>query len=260
MLVDDHDLHWERAWDITTRTLAYTNHTLLPEALEKWPLALFERLLPRHLQIIYEINHRFMRQVHVFAPGDDALKRRMSIVEEGSHKQLRMAHLAVVGSHSVNGVAALHSELVRKQLLRDFAQLWPERFNNKTNGVTPRRWLKVCNPGLAAAISQRIGDEWITDLMQLSKLADLADDPAFHEQLRAIKRANKRVLADIIRQRHGVDVGTDALFDVQIKRIHEYKRQLMSCLHVVSLYRRLKLEGGHLWSNCLISRLCNSLT
>jgi len=244
VLVDDHDLHWERAWDITTRTLAYTNHTLLPEALEKWPLALFERLLPRHLQIIYEINHRFMRQVHVFAPGDDALKRRMSIVEEGSHKQLRMAHLAVVGSHSVNGVAALHSELVRKQLLRDFAQLWPERFNNKTNGVTPRRWLKVCNPGLAAAISQRIGDEWITDLMQLSKLADLADDPAFHEQLRAIKRANKRVLADIIRQRHGVDVGTDALFDVQIKRIHEYKRQLMSCLHVVSLYRRLKLEGG----------------
>ncbi len=242
VLVDEHQLDWDAAWDTTTRTMAYTNHTLLPEALEKWPLELFERLLPRHLQIIYEINHRLMRALHVRVPGDDALKRRMSIIEEGTHKQLRMAHLAVIGSHSVNGVAELHSNLVKSHLLRDFAELWPERFNNKTNGVAPRRWLLCCNPGLSRAISARIGDGWITDLMQLSRLDELAEDEGFHEELRGIKRDNKKKLARIIAERTRVEVDCEAMFDVQVKRIHEYKRQLMNCLHVIALYKRLKLD------------------
>ena len=244
VLIDDHGLGWEDAWTVTTKSLAYTNHTLLPEALEKWPLDLFEELLPRHMQIIYEINHRFMRQVHVHTGGDDGLKQRMSIIEEGPQKQIRMAHLAVVGSHSVNGVAALHSQLVKSHLLRDFAELWPERFNNKTNGVTPRRWLLQCNPRLASTITRRIGDAWITDLGQLARLAPMAQDPELLDELRAIKLANKRALAAIIRERMDVEIDPESMFDVQVKRIHEYKRQLMNCLHVVALYRRLKFEGG----------------
>ncbi|MCG8424631.1 MAG: glycogen/starch/alpha-glucan phosphorylase [Proteobacteria bacterium] len=244
VLVDVEGLDWERAWDITRRTLAYTNHTLLPEALEKWPLDLIARLLPRHLQLIYEINHRFLREVHIFAPGDSGRKQRMSIIEEGNHKQVRMAHLAVVGSHSINGVAELHSQLVREQVLRDFAELWPERFNNKTNGVTPRRWLLLCNPDLAAAITRRIGDGWVTQLDQLEGLERFADDEEFLDELRQIKRTNKLTLARIIEKRHGVVVDPDSLFDVQVKRIHEYKRQLLNCLHVIHLYRKLKFDNA----------------
>jgi len=243
VLLDEHDMEWEPAWEITNATLGYTNHTLLPEALEKWPLPLFGRLLPRHLQIIFEINHRFLRDVHVRTGGDGAIKQRMSIVEEGEPKHLRMAHLAVVGSHSVNGVAALHSELVKTRVLRDFAQLWPTRFNNKTNGVTPRRWLRLCNYGLGTLITSRIGDAWVTDLSRLSELEQHADDPSFAAEVRAVKRANKERLGAILHRRHGVDLDPDMLFDVQVKRIHEYKRQLMNCLHVVALYRRLKFEG-----------------
>ncbi|MEM6789343.1 MAG: glycogen/starch/alpha-glucan phosphorylase [Myxococcota bacterium] len=241
VLLDDHHLEWEEAWSITQGTLAYTNHTLLPEALERWPVDLFARLLPRHLQIIFEINHRFLRQVHVFAPGDDARKRRMSLIEEGPTQQIRMAHLAVVGCHSVNGVAELHSELVKRDVLRDFAEMFPERFNNKTNGVTPRRWLMQCNPRLSALIDERIGRAWVTDLSQLSRLRPLAEDPSFCEAVMQVKRANKRVVADTVRRRFGLHVDPDRmLFDVQVKRIHEYKRQLMNCLHLVAQYRRLK--------------------
>ncbi|MEZ4441855.1 MAG: glycogen/starch/alpha-glucan phosphorylase [Polyangiaceae bacterium] len=243
VLLDEHGMDWDPAWDITQRTLAYTNHTLLPEALERWPLDLFERLLPRHLTIIYEINHRFLRQVHLHSGGDDAKKRRMSIVEEGNPKHLRMAHLAVVGSHSVNGVAALHSELVKTRVLADFYDLWPERFNNKTNGVTPRRWLRLCNPGLAKVISARIGEDWVTDLSQLSRLSDHVDEDLLAD-LRRVKRENKERLAAIIAQRHGMTIDPDSLFDVQVKRIHEYKRQLMNCLHVIHLYRRIKFGHG----------------
>jgi starch phosphorylase len=244
VLVDDKGLGWERAWTITQKTFAYTNHTLLPEALERWPVALFERLLPRHLQIIYEINHRFLHQVHVLYSGDEERKRRMSIVEEGPERMLRMAHLSVVGSHSVNGVAELHSQLVRTRLMRDFADMWPERFNNKTNGVTPRRWLKGCNPELSELLTQRVGEGWIADLKRLESLAADADDPELHGQLAAIKRRNKERLATIVRQRNGVTIDPAAMFDVQVKRLHEYKRQLMSCMHVIALYRELKFGDG----------------
>ena len=243
LLVDREGLGWDQAWAICQSTLAYTNHTLLPEALEKWPLYLFERMLPRHLQIIYEINHRFLKQVHVFAPGDEARKQRLSIIEEGQQKQIRMAHLAVVGSHSVNGVAELHTSLVRSHLLRDFAELWPERFNNKTNGVTPRRWLLQCNRGLAKAITDRIGDRWITNLAELAALDEYADDAELAAELRTIKQANKNRLTAIIAELNGVAVNPESMFDVQVKRIHEYKRQLMNCLHAIVLYRRLKLGG-----------------
>ncbi len=242
VLVDLEGLDWDRAWELSRRTLAYTNHTLLPEALEKWPVALFERLLPRHLEIIYEINRRFLKDVHIFAPEDAARRGRMSIVEEGPTRQLRMAHLAVVGSHSVNGVAALHSQLVKERVLRDFAEMYPERFNNKTNGVTPRRWLLLCNPRLAAAVTRRIGSAWITDLDRLRELRDHVDGDLLRE-LADIKRDNKRLLAQIVRERTGVSLPTDVLYDVQVKRIHEYKRQLMNCLHVVHLYRRMKIDG-----------------
>ena len=245
VFVDEEKLPWERAWDLTRRTLAYTNHTLLPEALERWPIDLFEELLPRHLLIIFEINHRFLREVHVFAPGDVARKRRMSIIQEGAPRSVRMAHLAVVGSHMINGVAALHTDLLRAEVLRDFAELWPQRFCNKTNGVTPRRWLWQCNPGLARAISARIGDGWITDLDALRGLDRFADDPGFRAELAAIKRDNKARLAAVIERRHDVAVNIDSLFDVQVKRIHEYKRQLLDCLHVVALYHRIKFGGAH---------------
>jgi starch phosphorylase len=243
VLVDRQHVPWERAWEITQHTLAYTNHTLLPEALERWPVSLFERLLPRHLQIIYEINHRFLRQVHVFAPGDDDRKRRMSVIDEGPPKQVRMAHLAVVGSHSVNGVAQLHSDLLKAELFHDFAELWPNRFNNKTNGVTPRRWLLECNRPLAAAISNRIGDRWITHLEELERLAPLASDPEFCQELKAIKLGHKQSLARMVANEQGITLDPSTLFDVQVKRIHEYKRQLMNCLHVIALYRRLRFFG-----------------
>ena len=240
LLLDVHGLGWEQAWSITQRTIAFTNHTLLPEALEKWDLPLFQRLLPRHTQIIFEINRRFLREVHIFAPNDQARQRRMSIIEEGPHPTVRMAYLAVVGSHSVNGVAALHSELLKEHLLRDFYELYPDRFNNKTNGVTPRRWLLQANPKLAELIKAKVGDDWPTNLDKLKDLTQFIDDADFLNQLQAIKRHNKEVLAQIIWKQHGIRVNLDSIFDVQVKRLHEYKRQLLNTLHIITLYRQLK--------------------
>jgi starch phosphorylase len=244
VLVDVEGVEWERAWDITGRTIAYTNHTLLPEALECWPVGMFGRLLPRHLSIITEINRRFLRQVQIAAPQDEARRKRMAIVE---NDQIRMAHLAVVGSHSVNGVAQLHTDLLRKHVLRDFAEMFPHKFNNKTNGVTPRRWLLLSNRSLAAAITERIGTGWITDLPQLEQLRQYADDPEFHHALHAIKRTNKIELATLIRERNRVDVNVDSIFDTQIKRLHQYKRQLLNCLHIVSLYQAMKADPAAPW-------------
>ncbi len=242
VLVDIEGLDWDTAWSITRRTVAFTNHTLLPEALEAWPVAMFQRLLPRHLQLIYEINHRFLRQVQIHAPDDSERRQRMSIIGEKPEKHIRMAHLAVVGSHSVNGVAALHSELLRTRVLADFAEMWPERFNNKTNGVTPRRWLLFANRRLADAITRRIGSGWVTNLEELHQLATLENDAEFISELQAIKRANKEALRAEIARRNRVDVAVDSIFDVQVKRLHEYKRQLMNCLHIISLYRTLKRD------------------
>jgi glycogen phosphorylase len=243
MLVDEHDLSWEKAWDITTRTLAYTNHTLLPEALEKWPVSLIETVLPRHLQIIYEINHRFLQQVAEVWPNDGERLKRMSLVEEGDHKQVRMAHLAIVGSHSTNGVAALHTELLKKTVIPDFYETWPERFNNKTNGVTQRRWLLKCNPSLAKLINKTIGDAWITALGSLRELEPYAGEKAFQEDFLGIKLANKERLAAIIHETTRVKVNPHSLFDIQAKRIHEYKRQLLDVLHIVHEYFCLIEDG-----------------
>src|SRR5690606_20125888 len=228
LLVDRECIGWERAWEITRASIAYTNHTLLPEALEKWDVDLFGRLLPRHLEIIYEINRRFLREVQIKFPMDTDRLRRMSIVAEEPTKQIRMAHLAVVGSHSINGVAQLHTDLLKAHVLRDFAEMYPERFNNKTNGVTPRRWIHLSNPGLSEAVNKRIGKQWIKDLDQLEKLEKYVDDEEFHHELQLIKRANKAQLARLIQARNGVMPLVDSIFDVQIKRLHEYKRQLLN--------------------------------
>ena len=236
VLIDEKHVNWDKAWEITVATFGYTNHTLLVEALERWPVSLFERLLPRHLQIIYEINHRFLRQVQLRYPFDAARLARMSLVEEGHEKTIRMAHLAVVGSHSVNGVAKLHSNLLQKTVLPDFAEMFPERFNNKTNGVTPRRWLLACNPRLARLISQYIGDAWVRDLEQLKKLEPLADNQAFVEAFAAVKLANKADLAKYLAGRRLLKPPPEAIFDIQIKRLHEYKRQLLNALHIVHLW------------------------
>ena len=240
LLMDEHGLGWDKAWEITTKTMAYTNHTLLPEALERWPVNMFGRLLPRVLEIIYEINARFLSEVASHWPGDKARLARMSIIEEGHQQQVRMAHLAIVGSFSVNGVAALHSELLQKGLFNDFYQLWPDKFNNKTNGVTQRRWMAWCNPELRTLVSDTIGEEWITDLSQLTKLVPYAKDAKFQTQWHKAKLANKQRLADLVKQSCGVTFNTDALFDIQVKRIHEYKRQLLNVLHVIHLYDRIK--------------------
>jgi len=243
VLVDLHRIPWDRAWEITVATLGYTNHTLLQEALERWPVSMFERLLPRHLQIIYEINRRFIRSVMVRFPGDDARVRRMSIIEEGAEKKVAMAHLAVVGSHAVNGVAALHSDLLKRDVLRDFAEMTPAKFSNKTNGVTPRRWLWHCNPRLSALITEAIGDRWVADLGELQKLDKLASDSAFVERVAAIKRANKADFATYAAATMGFRFDPDSMFDVQIKRLHEYKRQLLNALHVVRLYLDAKRDA-----------------
>ncbi|GIX47350.1 MAG: hypothetical protein KatS3mg131_1561 [Candidatus Tectimicrobiota bacterium] len=243
LLVDDHGLPWAQAWELTQATLAYTNHTLLPEALEQWPVPLLEAVLPRHLQIIYDINHDFLQQVRARWPGDVERLRRMSIIEEGDPKQVRMAHLAIVGSHAVNGVSALHSRLIQTRLVPDFYQLWPERFTNKTNGITQRRWLLQANPRLARLLSDTIGDAWITDLERLRALEPYADDAAFQAAFRAIKRENKERLARVIRDTTGLVVDPASLFDVHIKRIHEYKRQLLNVLHIIHLYLALVEDG-----------------
>ena len=239
-LVDEHDLEWEEAWDITTRTMAYTNHTLLPEALERWPVRLFRQLLPRVMEIIYEINARFLSEVAGRWPGDMHRQSRMSLIEEGPDPQVRMAYLAIVGSFSVNGVAELHSRLLREGLFRDFYELWPHKFNNKTNGVTPRRWLAMCNPQLRQLLDQSIGTAWVTDLNALAQLKDHVDDSKFRARWHAIKQANKERLALLVQRECGVEFDPDALFDVQVKRVHEYKRQLLNVLHVIHLYNRIK--------------------
>ena len=240
LLMDREGLQWDEAWPIATASTGYTNHTILPEALEKWPIHMLERLLPRHLQIIYEINSRFMRDVAVHYPYDGDRLRRMSIIEEGEPKHVRMAHLAIVGSSSVNGVSQLHTNLLRTKVLRDFAEYWPAKFNNKTNGITPRRWLLKANPPLARLITEAIGDRWITDLEELHKLERFADDSAFREGFRAAKQYNKQALARVIEATVGVAVSLDSLFDVQVKRLHEYKRQMLLLLFIIVLYNRLK--------------------
>lgn len=240
LLTDEHHLPWRQAWDITCRSLGYTNHTLLPEALERWPLELFKRVLPRHLEIIYEINAQFLEDVRRRYFGDDARVSRMSIIDETGERYVRMAHLASVGCHAINGVAALHSELLKADVLKDFHEMWPEKFGNKTNGVTPRRWIVLANPRLTKLVSAYIGDGWIKNLDELRKLEPLADDANFRAGWREIKRANKRDLADVIRRRCGVGVDPSSMFDVQVKRIHEYKRQHLSALHIIALYHRLK--------------------
>jgi glycogen phosphorylase len=246
LLMDEHGLSWDEAWDITSRTVAYTNHTLLPEALEKWPVSLFGSLLPRLLEIIYEINAHFLSEVARCWPGDTERQARMSLIEEGENPQVRMAHLAIVASCSVNGVAALHTRLLQQGLFHDFYQLWPHKFNNKTNGVTPRRWLAKCNPGLAKLITETIGEGWVTDLSRLRCLSLHAEDPEFRVRWREIKQANKKRLLALQAQ-YGVQVGTDFLFDVQVKRIHEYKRQLLNVLHIIHLYDRIKRGSMEGW-------------
>ena len=243
LLVDEKLLPWDRAWEITQATLGYTNHTLLPEALERWPVSLFERVLPRHLQIIHEINRRFLDEVGAHWPNDPDRARRMSIIEEGDQKQVRMAHLAIIGSHSINGVAALHSELVKSSLVPDFYALWPERFNNKTNGVTPRRWLLKANPQLSRLITDALGDGWVTDLDRLRGLEPFTQDAAFRADFHRIKRANKDRLAAVIRETTRIRVDPDSLFDIQAKRIHEYKRQLLNALHVIDEYLGIIEDG-----------------
>jgi glycogen phosphorylase len=244
VLVDQAGLGWEDAWDLTRGTLAYTNHTLLPEALEKWPVDLFERLLPRHLQIIYELNKRFVEDVLRRFPGDWGRVGRMSLVEESPVKQIRMAHLAVVGTHSTNGVSKIHSELLRTKVLADFAQMYPKRFGNKTNGVTPRRWLRTANPDLARLVTEATGEGWVTDLKRLRDLVPLADDAGLREKFRKSKRAAKARSADWLKAAYGVTVDPDSIFDCQVKRIHEYKRQLLNVLHIVMLYNRLRHDPG----------------
>ncbi|WP_442511075.1 glycogen/starch/alpha-glucan phosphorylase [Novipirellula sp. SH528] len=239
LLMDVYHLDWDSAWKITTQCMAYTNHTLLPEALERWSVALFSRLLPRLLEIIYEINERFLTEVKKKFPGDVALLRRVSLVEEGDQPHIRMAYLSIVGSFSVNGVAHLHTELLKSGLFTDFYKLWPEKFNNKTNGVTQRRWLSHCNPGLRDLLNETIGSGWESDLSQIEKLAPYAEDAGFRKKWRAVKLENKKRLSEYVKTNTGVEFNTDAIFDVQVKRIHEYKRQLLNLLHVIHLYDRI---------------------
>ena len=244
LLIDENTMDWDTAWSITRRTFAYTNHTLLPEALERWPLALFRRILPRHMEVIFEINARFLDEVRIRFFGDEHRVTNMSLIDENGERYVRMAHLACVGSHAINGVAALHSELLKSDVLKDFYDLWPEKFGNKTNGVTPRRWMVLANPTLSEAITRRIGAGWIRDLGQLRLLEAHLEDPDFRAEWRAIKHANKVQLASIILESTGVSVNPGAIFDVQVKRIHEYKRQHLNILHVIGLYHRLKTEPG----------------
>ena len=253
LLIDDYDLDWDAAWQITTKTMAYTNHTLLPEALEKWSVSLFARLLPRILEIIYEINARFLAEVALAWPGDVAKQQALSLIEEGSDPQVRMAYLAIVGSFSVNGVAALHTELLKEGLFKTFYELWPEKFNNKTNGVTPRRWIAHCNPKLTQLIGEKIGQDWVRDFAQISQLRRYYDDVKFHKQWQSVKLENKQRLVDLVKARCGVEFDTSMLFDVQVKRIHEYKRQLLNVLHIIHLYDRIRRgDTANLVPRCVL--------
>jgi len=240
LLVDDHGMSWRESWQITTSVFSYTNHTLLPEALETWPVAMFERLLPRHLQIIYVINRDFLQSVETRYPGDQERRRRLSIIDDEGDRRVRMAHLAVIGSHRVNGVAQLHSDLMRTQVFSGFADLYPDRFINVTNGIAVRRWLKQSNPGLSALLTERLGFAWENDLEELGRLTGAVEDTEFRRQFHGVKRTNKQRLADEVMRRTGVEISPNSLFDVQVKRIHEYKRQLLNLLYVVSRYRRIR--------------------
>uniref|UniRef100_A0A8C0ICQ1 Alpha-1,4 glucan phosphorylase n=1 Tax=Bubo bubo TaxID=30461 RepID=A0A8C0ICQ1_BUBBB len=238
IFVDIEKLPWNKAWDITKRTFAYTNHTVLPEALERWPVDLVEKLLPRHLQIIYEINQRHLDHIAFLFPNDVDRLRRMSLIEEGGTKRINMAHLCIVGSHAVNGVAKIHSEIVKTQVFEDFAALEPEKFQNKTNGITPRRWLLLCNPGLAELIAEKIGEDYVRDLSQLTKLHKFVDDDLFIREVAKVKQENKVKFAQYLEKEYKVKINPSSMFDVHVKRIHEYKRQLMNCLHIVTMYNR----------------------
>ncbi|XP_046577563.1 glycogen phosphorylase, muscle form-like [Haliotis rubra] len=242
ILIDIERVPWEKAWEITVRACAYTNHTVLPEALERWPTSLLSNVLPRHLQIMFEINHRFLQEVRAKWPGDEDRIRRMSLVEEHGEQRINMAHLAIVGSHAVNGVAAIHSEIIKRETFKDFFDMYPERFQNKTNGITPRRWLLLCNPGLSDAIADKIGEGWVTNLSELRQLEPLVDDESFLRGIMRVKQENKIRLAAYIKQEYNIEVNPASIFDMQVKRIHEYKRQLLNCLHVITIYNRLKKD------------------
>lgn len=239
ILVDLERIDWDIAWDITVKTFGYTNHTILPEALERWSVSLLSQVLPRHLEIIYEINHRFLESIKEKFPGDENILKELSIIEEGKEKKVRMANLAIIGSHSLNGVAALHTEILKKSVFPQFYKLWPEKFNNKTNGITQRRWLRLCNPELSQLISEKIGDGWITNLYELKKLEPLADDKEFQKKWADIKKKKKEKLGEYIQSRNNLTVNVDSLFDIQVKRLHEYKRQLLNVLHIITLYNRI---------------------
>ncbi len=241
LLIDQERIPWEKAWEITSTTFAYTNHTLLQEALESWRVSLLEKLLPRHLQIIYEINRRFLTTIRIDNGNEDGI-RKMSIIEEGEEKRIRMANLAIIGSHSVNGVAALHSNLLKSQLFKNFSDIWKYKFNNKTNGITPRRWLKLCNPSLSELISDTIGENWTTDLYELKNLEKYISDNTLHLYWREVKMDNKKDFTKFIKEKYEIEINVDSIFDCQIKRIHEYKRQLLNIIHVISLYNRLKSD------------------
>jgi len=249
LLMDVHGLYWDEAWSITRNTMAYTNHTLLPEALERWSVNLFKELLPRLIEIIFDINAHFLSEVSAHWPGDRDRLARMSLIEEGSEQQVRMAYLAIVGSYSVNGVAALHTKLLQQGLFRDFYEFWPGKFNNKTNGVTPRRWLAACNPELADLITETIGDGWVTDLSLLKNLKPYAEDKLFRKRWYDVQQSAKQKLIDYKKQELNIDLDVNALFDVQVKRIHEYKRQLLNVLHVIHLYERIKRGDTANWTN-----------
>nr|XP_022906346.1 glycogen phosphorylase-like [Onthophagus taurus] len=240
ILIDIEGMAWEEAWELVVRTCAYTNHTILPEALERWPVSMLESILPRHLQIIYHINFLHLQDVERKWPGDMDKMRRMSLIEEDGEKRVNMAHLSIVGSHAVNGVARIHSEIIKNDLFKDFYELTPEKFQNKTNGITPRRWLLLCNPGLSDLICDSIGEEWITHLDQLKTLKKFAKDSNMHRKIMSIKQENKLKLAEILFKDYGIKVNVASIFDIQVKRIHEYKRQLLNCLHIITLYNRIK--------------------
>ena len=244
ILIDLENVDWDEAWEITQKTFGYTNHTVLPEALETWRIPVFEKMLPRHMKIIYDINERFLKQITVNFPNDVAKLRRMSIIEESQEKKIRMANLAIIGSHSVNGVAELHTNIIKNDLFRDFYEIYPDRFNNKTNGITQRRWLKLANPQLADLITESIGDNWITDLDELKKIEALADDKQFHEKWAHVKYQNKKHLAKCIHKHLGIELNPESLFVSQIKRIHEYKRQLLNTLYIITVYNRLKSDAS----------------
>ncbi|KAJ8366745.1 hypothetical protein AAFF_G00342770 [Aldrovandia affinis] len=248
VLVDEEKLPWDEAWDISVRTCAYTNHTVLPEALERWPIDLFHHLLPRHLEIIYEINRRHMERVEAMFPGDVDRMRRMSLIEEGPQKKVNMAHLCIVGSHAVNGVARIHSDILKATVFKDFYEMEPDKFQNKTNGITPRRWLVMCNPGLAEVIAERIGEDFVRDLDQLKELLNFIDDDAFIRDVANVKQENKLKFAVHLQDHYKVIINPNSMFDLQVKRIHEYKRQLLNCLHIITYYNRIRKEPNHDWT------------